>query len=151
MPYTYDYPRPMLTVDAAVFRKLTDNFELLLIQRKNYPFEGMWALPGGFVDMDETCEEAVIRELEEETHLKMEKLEQLHTFSTLGRDPRGRTVSVTFYGMADPKKSDVKGGDDAGDARWFTMDDLPPLAFDHIEVVKMAWEKSQNQNSKNQK
>ena len=98
MPYTYDYPRPALTVDAVVFRKNAKQLEVLLIQRKHYPFKGMWALPGGFVEMDETVETAVVRELEEETNLKLEGLEQLHTFSELGRDPRGRTVSVTFFG-----------------------------------------------------
>ena len=98
MSYTYDYPRPALTVDAVVFRKTTKQLEVLLIQRKHYPFEGMWALPGGFVEMEETVEQAVVRELEEETSLKIEGLKQLHTFSELGRDPRGRTISVTFYG-----------------------------------------------------
>ncbi|MCB0807177.1 MAG: NUDIX hydrolase [Bacteroidales bacterium] len=136
--FCYDYPRPALTVDAAVFRRHAGVTEVLLIQRKNYPFEGMWALPGGFVDMDETCETAVVRELEEETHLQANELKQLHTFSALGRDPRGRTVSVTFYGTVDFDKSSVKGGDDAADARWFTLDNMPPLAFDHIEAVMMA-------------
>jgi len=142
--YIYDYPRPALTVDAVIFRKHAGVFEVLLIQRKHYPFEGMWALPGGFVDIDETCEHAVIRELEEETHLKLDGLEQLHTFSALGRDPRGRTVSVTFYGMADYNHSNVKGGDDASDARWFTLEEMPPLAFDHIEGVMMAYERIRN-------
>lgn len=138
MPYTYDYPRLALTVDAVVFRKKEDILEVLLIQRKHYPFEGMWALPGGFVEMDETVEEAVVRELEEETHLKLEGLKQLHTFSELGRDPRGRTVSVTFYGLTSFENSNVKGGDDASDAKWYNIKNIPTLAFDHIEAIKMA-------------
>lgn len=137
MPYTYDYPRPALTVDAVVFRQ-SGELEVLLIQRKNYPFEGMWALPGGFVDMEETVEEAVVRELYEETHLRLDHLQQLHTFSALGRDPRGRTVSVTFFGVIDPQNSQVRGGDDAMDAKWFKMSEIPSLAFDHIEAINMA-------------
>lgn len=141
MPYTYDYPRLMLTVDAVVFR-LNDKIpEVLLIQRKYDPFAGMWALPGGFVDMEETVEQAVVRELEEETGLKLEKLEQLHIFSEIGRDPRGRTVSVTFFGIADFIHSTVKGGDDASDAKWFPLDKMPDLAFDHIKAVDMAFKK----------
>lgn len=138
MPYTYDYPRPALTVDAVVFRKNDDILEVLLIQRKHYPFEGMWALPGGFVEMEETVEEAVVRELEEETNLKLEGLKQLHTFSELGRDPRGRTVSVTFYGLTSFENSTVKGGDDAAEAKWYSINNIPELAFDHIEAIKMA-------------
>lgn len=140
MPYTYDYPRPALTVDAVVFRQ-GEILEVLLIQRKHYPFEGMWALPGGFVDMDETVEEAVVRELYEETHLKFDQLKQLHTFSALGRDPRGRTVSVTFYGKITIENAEVQGGDDASDAKWFRMSQLPELAFDHIEAIQMAFER----------
>lgn len=138
MPYTYDYPRPALTVDAVVFRKVGTDFEVLLIQRKHYPFAGMWALPGGFVEMEETVETAVVRELEEETMLKMEGLKQLHTFSELGRDPRGRTISVTFYGITPLENSNVKGGDDAAEAKWYPLTNLPELAFDHIEAVNMA-------------
>lgn len=141
MAFTYDYPRPALTVDAVVFRKLNNEFEVLLIQRKHYPFAGMWALPGGFVDMDETVEQAVGRELYEETNLKFDQLEQLHTFSALGRDPRGRTVSVTFFGLIDEKHSDVRGGDDASDAKWFKMSNIPTLAFDHIEAINMAMQR----------
>jgi len=138
MPYTYEYPRPMVTVDAVVFRKNENNKEVLLIQRKNFPFEGMWALPGGFVDMDETVENAVVRELEEETSLQFSDLKQLHTFSTIGRDPRGRNISVMFYGVTEMNNSSIKAGDDAGDARWFAVDQLPDLAFDHNEAIEMA-------------
>ncbi len=141
MSYTYEYPRPALTVDAVIFRNNCDKTEVLLIQRDRYPFEGMWALPGGFVEMDETLEEAVARELEEETGLTGIELKQLHAFSDVGRDPRGRTVSVTFYGITDKSNSKVKGGDDARDARWFPVDELPELAFDHNEIIEMAKER----------
>jgi 8-oxo-dGTP diphosphatase len=141
MPFSYDYPRPALTVDAVVFRKNHGLLEVLLIRRKHNPFKGMWALPGGFIDMEETVEEAVVRELEEETHLKVEELQQLHTFSALNRDPRGRTVSVTFFGVVDSDQSQVSGGDDASDAKWFPLARLPQLAFDHVEAVTMAVER----------
>lgn len=141
MTFSYEYPRLMLTVDAVVFRLNGEDLEALLIQRKHDPFAGMWALPGGFVDMDETAEQAVVRELEEETGLRLEKLKQLFTFSEIGRDPRGRTVSVTFFGMADLNNSRVSGSDDAIDAQWFPLNQLPELAFDHIKAVEMAFEK----------
>lgn len=141
MTFSYEYPRLMLTVDAVVFRLNGEDLEVLLIQRKHDPFAGMWALPGGFVDMDETVEQAVVRELEEETGLRLDNLKQLFTFSEIGRDPRGRTVSVTFFGMADLNNSRVSGGDDASDAQWFPMDQLPELAFDHIKAVDMALKK----------
>ena len=138
MPFTYDYPRPMVTVDAVVFRKNENNTEVLLIQRKNYPFEGMWALPGGFVDMDETVEEAVVRELEEETNLQFSNLKQLHTFSSIGRDPSGRNISVMFYGIIQKENSCVRAGDDAKNAQWTDVNQLPDLAFDHNEAINMA-------------
>ncbi len=141
MAYTYDYPRPMVTVDAVVFRKNGTNTEVLLIQRGHYPYEGMWALPGGFVDMEETLEEAVVRELKEETGLTGIKLEQLHAFSDIHRDPRGRNISIIFWGMASTDNSSVEGGDDAADARWFTIDQLPELAFDHKKVIELALKK----------
>ncbi len=138
MPYSYDHPRPALTVDAIVFRRINESFEVLLIHRKYDPFQGMWALPGGFVDMDETCEQAIERELEEETSLRLKGLKQLHTFSALDRDPRGRTVSVIFYGIVDAACSDVSGGDDAEQAKWFQVNKLPELAFDHLEAINLA-------------
>lgn len=142
MSYTYDYPRLMLTVDAVVFRQNGSQLEVLLIQRKHDPFAGMWALPGGFVDMDETVEEAIVRELEEETGLKMETLQQLFTFSAIDRDPRGRSVSVTFFGQTEMENSTVYGSDDAADAQWFIINQLPDLAFDHINAVNLAFSKT---------
>jgi len=138
LAYTYKYPRPALTVDAAVFRKKKGSFEILLIQRDGPPFEGKWALPGGFVDMDETLEEAIARELEEETSLRNLDLKQLHAFSTPGRDPRGHTISVVFWGTL-AQEQQVKAGDDARNAKWFDAGQLPDLAFDHDEIVKLAF------------
>lgn len=150
MSYTYEYPRPSLTVDAVVFRdRKEDRFEVLLIQRDRPPFEGDWALPGGFVDMDETLETAVNRELSEETNLNGIKLEQLHSFSALDRDPRGRTVSVVFWGILNDNQQ-AKAGDDARSVRWFPIDQLPHLAFDHPEVVEMAIQKLKSSNKHNQ-
>lgn len=137
LKYSYKYPRPALTVDAVVFRKEASKTEVLLIQRKNTPFQESWALPGGFVDMDETLETAVHRELFEETGLKKILLTQMHAFSTLGRDPRGHTISVVFWGILENEQK-PKAGDDAQSAKWFDLNKLPKLAFDHAEVVEMA-------------
>ena len=139
MSFTYEYPRPALTVDAVVFRKNKEQeWEVLLIQRGHEPFKGMWAFPGGFVDMDEDLPTAVCRELEEETNLIGIELQQLHTFGALGRDPRHRTVSVVYWGVADLEKSEVRGGDDAEQAQWFPIRNTPGLAFDHHEILSMA-------------
>lgn len=140
MAYTYKYPRPALTVDAAVFRKTGTGFEILLIQRNNPPFEGGWALPGGFVDMDETLEDAIIRELQEETSLTDVTLKQLHAVSTPGRDPRGHTISVIFWGIQDSNQK-AAAGDDARNVKWYKIDHLPELAFDHDEVIETAIQK----------
>ena len=137
MPFTYEYPRASLTVDAAVFRQSKSGFEILLIQRGNEPFKDMWALPGGFLDMDETLEEAIARELEEETALTGLRLKQLHAFSALHRDPRGRTVSVIFWGVLEDEQV-AKAGNDASNVGWHALDKLPPLAFDHDEVIALA-------------
>lgn len=138
MVFTYEYPRPMVTVDAIVFRKKENGWQVLLIQRKNDPYKGMWALPGGFVDMDETLEEAVVRELEEEASIQFDGLTQLHAFSSIDRDPRGRNIGVMFYGVIEYDKSFAKAGDDAQEAKWFFINDLPSLAFDHATALEMA-------------
>ncbi len=137
MSYTYRYPRPALTVDAVVFRKEDQRIQVLLIQRKHSPFEGMWALPGGFVEMDEDLDEAAARELEEETGLKNIVLKQLHTFGAPNRDPRHRTVSVVFFGWLTDMQQAV-AGDDAQNLSWFDIDHLPDLAFDHEKIMQLA-------------
>lgn len=137
--YAYDWPRPMVTVDAIVFNTSGDSPKLLLIKRGNEPFKGKWAFPGGFVDMDEELEDAAARELAEETGLTGVKLTQLQAFGKCGRDPRGRNISVMFIGIT--KDSKIKGGDDAAEAKWFDINNLPPLAFDHNDVAAIAIEK----------
>ena len=137
LTYTYKYPRPALTVDAVVFRKKQQSTEVLLIQRKNPPFQEGWALPGGFVGIDETLETAVHRELFEETGLKSILLKQMHAFSTLGRDPRGHTISIVFWGILENEQK-PKAGDDAQSVKWFDLSKLPKLAFDHSEIINFA-------------
>lgn len=137
--YTYKYPRPALTVDMVVLKTPCNNGEILLIQRLNPPFKNHWALPGGFVDMDETLEEAANRELEEETGLVNIIMNQFKAYSAVDRDPRHRTVSVVFIGVA-PDEAQATAGDDAKNARWFSLNDLPELAFDHQQIVDDAIE-----------
>ncbi len=140
--YVYDWPRPMVTVDAVVFAFVEKQTKLLLINRKNEPFKGRWALPGGFVGMDEELEQAAKRELAEETALEGVSLEQMHTFGECGRDPRGRQITIVFAGVARNNLNSIKAGDDAADARWFDVENLPKdLAFDHNEVIKFARKK----------
>ena len=112
---------------------------VLLIQRNNDPYKGCWAFPGGFMEMDETLEQCACRELKEETGLEVENLQELKSFSTVDRDPRGRTVTVAF--LAETELCEVSGSDDARDARWFGLDEVPPLAFDHEEILKLALER----------
>lgn len=136
--YTYEYPRPAVTVDAVVFRKnALGDWEVLLIKRKNEPYANHWALPGGFLDEDETLEEAVVRELFEETSLKGVKLTQLKAFSKPDRDPRGRTISIAFVGVLS-KDAKVYPKDDAKEVNWFPISNLPPLAFDHKEIIQFG-------------
>jgi ADP-ribose pyrophosphatase YjhB (NUDIX family) len=108
-----------------------------LIKRGHYPFEGMWALPGGFLDMEETLEQCAIRELEEETNIKISNIEQLITASKLGRDPRGRTVTTIFWAFV-IFETNANAGDDAADAKWFNIFELPQIAFDHSEIIDYA-------------
>lgn len=138
MSYTYDYPRPALTVDCVVFGIADSELQLLLIERAEAPFAGTWALPGGFVDIDEELEDAARRELEEETGLRNVFLEQLYTFGGVSRDPRGRVVSVAYYALAKPSAHELVAATDAAAAAWFPMNDLPPLAFDHNLVIDKA-------------
>jgi 8-oxo-dGTP diphosphatase len=144
--YIYDWPRPMAAADAAVFgffagkaKWRKPSWRLLLVNRKNEPFKGKWCLPGGFVNIDEELETAAARELAEETGLAGVRLEQVHTFGDVGRDPRGRVITVTFMGIVAEGQNKLKAGDDAAKARWFDIEKLPKdLAFDHNEVTKLA-------------
>ncbi len=138
MPYTYKYPRAALTVDAVVFGFDEAELKVLLIQRGLPPFKGKWALPGGFVHVDETIDEAVRRELSEETGLSDIFLEQLYTFGAVGRDPRERIVSVAYYALVTLAEHPAAGASDASDAAWFPATHPPALAFDHAEILKTA-------------
>jgi 8-oxo-dGTP diphosphatase len=137
MKYCYDYPRPAVTADIILLKRNENQYVVLLIERKHPPFEGMWALPGGFLNMDETLEEAALRELHEETGISGVELEQFHTFSQVNRDPRHRTVTTVFIGFADKATLKPLAGDDASKADWFKLDEIPPLAFDHSMVIEM--------------
>jgi 8-oxo-dGTP diphosphatase len=135
MAYTYAYPRASVTVDIAIICKHEGISKILLIQRGNEPFQNRWAFPGGFIEMDETMEESAVRELHEETGLKGVKLHQFRTYGDPGRDPRGRTISVVYYGFTDIKNSIVAGADDAKNAGWFGLEEIPEMAFDHNKIL----------------
>ena len=140
--YIYDWPRPMVTVDAAVFAFFNNKPKLLLINRANNPFKGKWALPGGFVALDEELDTAAARELAEETGLANVPLEQMHTFGQCQRDPRGRQITIVFTGIATKGLNKIKAGDDAAKAKWFDIEKLPKdLAFDHDKVAEFAIKK----------
>src|SRR5512140_3354922 len=141
MAYTYQYPRAALTVDCVVFGYDEGELKVLLIERGLEPFKGRWALPGGFVRVDETVDDAARRELSEETGLTRVYLEQLYTFGALGRDPRERVVSVAYYALVNLADHRVKAATDAREAAWFVVHDVPRLAFDHEEIVNVALER----------
>lgn len=135
MPYTYEYPRPALTVDALILAGTGESQQILLVRRAKEPYMGKWALPGGFVDMEETLEAACLRELKEETGLCLERVHQFRVFDAVNRDPRHRTISVVFYGTTEVP-AEVCGGDDASEAGWFPLGEFPELAFDHGEIIR---------------
>ena len=126
-----------LTVDAVVFSKKNDSLRVLLIKRKNDPYRDQWALPGGFLEDHETLEQGAQRELEEETGIKTDNMEQVGIFADPGRDPRGRVVSIAFTKVIS-NEVPVKGNDDATEAKCFDINDLPEVAFDHLEIIKRA-------------
>ena len=137
--YTYDYPRPSLTVDIVVFSVRADNLQALLVRRGEEPYSGMWALPGGFIHLDESLEEAAARELREETGIHEAYLEQLYTYGEPNRDPRGRVVTIAYFALiAADKPICTEGGTDTTQACWFSINELPGLAFDHAEILTYA-------------
>lgn len=138
MAHEYQYARPALTVDVVVFGLDEDDLQVMLIQRDLPPFAGEWALPGGFVDVDESLDEAARRELAEETGLREIYLEQLYTFGKIDRDPRERVVTVAYYALVNLEGHDVRASSDARNAAWFSLNDLPELAFDHREILTTA-------------
>ncbi len=133
-----DYPRPSVTVDVVIFTLQDDDLRVLLIKRKHPPFAGMWAIPGGFIDMHESPEEAALRELREETGVEDVYLEQLYTFGEPGRDPRGWVITIAYFALVPAHTVRPRAGDDAAAARWWSMYALPPLAFDHADILAYA-------------
>lgn len=144
--YCYKYPHPAVTADCIVYHRNGDSIEVLLIKRKNEPYKACWAFPGGFINIDESAEDAATRELREETGLEVAKIEQLKAYSNPERDPRERIITIAFIAESDIK--DVKGSDDAQEAKWFSIDELPPLAFDHEDILKDAIKRIRNNETK---
>lgn len=138
MKYCYEYPRPAYTADCIVFTKIMTEIKVVLIKRKHKPFGGMWALPGGFVNMNEKGIDAGKRELFEETGITTDELFEFGIFDKPGRDPRGRTVSAVFYAFIDNVKNQMNAGDDAAEVKLFSVTELPELAFDHNEIIEKA-------------
>lgn len=133
--FSYEYPRPSVTADVAVL-KLEDEPKILLVQRKHPPFEGMWALPGGFMEMEETLEETARRELLEETHINAGELIRFDTYDKPGRDPRGRTITQVFMMIWKEEMGNPEAGSDAKKLAWYGLTELPELAFDHNLIVQ---------------
>lgn len=134
--YCYRYPHPAVTTDCVIFGFDGSNLKILLIQRGIDPYKGKWALPGGFLRLDESAETGAMRELKEETGLETAYIEQFHSYSQPDRDPRERVITIAYLALV--KLQDVKGGDDAADARWFSVNDIPQLAFDHDVILRDA-------------
>lgn len=134
--YCYRYPHPAVTTDCVIFGFDGVELNVLLVERGIEPFKGKWALPGGFLNPVESAEEGARRELKEETGLEQAYMEQFHTYSAPDRDPRERVITVAFLALV--KIQDVKGGDDAADARWFPVSEVPQLAFDHDVILRDA-------------
>lgn len=136
MAFTYNFPRPAVTTDNLVFREGEQCIEVLLIKRKKDPYKGYWALPGGFLEIEETPEEAARRELKEETGLEIDVLKEVGTFGEIDRDPRGRTITIAFYTFFHRNQNDPLAQSDAEDVRWVSIKDIPELAFDHREILQ---------------
>jgi 8-oxo-dGTP diphosphatase len=138
MSYTYEYPHPAVTVDVVVFTIENDDLKVLLIQRDQDPHEAEWALPGGFIDIDESLGHAAKRELKEETGVSASFLEQLYTFGHPDRDPRERIITVAYFALIPFDQLSIAAGDDARDAKLYSAEDLPALAFDHENILRIA-------------
>ena len=136
--YCYPYPRPSVTTDCVIFGFDGDGLKVLLIERANEPYSGHWAFPGGFLDMDESAEDCAKRELFEETGLNNVFIEQLYTFTQPNRDPRGRVITIVYYALIKQADYVITAGDDAKQAKWFSLNDIPQLAFDHEEILQTA-------------
>lgn len=139
--YSYAYPHPAVTADVALFTIRDERLQILLIRRAQEPFAGTWALPGGFVELEECLEDCALRELQEETGVMGVYLEQLYTFGSPQRDPRERVISVAYYGLTPVSSINPKASSDANQVAWFDVNELPGLAFDHIDIVAKARER----------
>ncbi|MBE7466182.1 MAG: NUDIX hydrolase [Planctomycetes bacterium] len=144
MAYTYEYPRPSVTVDLAIFTIREGKLHVLLIRRGGQPFKGKWALPGGFVLEGEDLETAALRELQEETGVRDLYLEQLYTFGEPQRDPRGRVITVAYFALISSDRQELSAQTDAAGVEWHAMDALPPLAFDHEKILEYALDRLRN-------
>ena len=138
MTYSYDHPHPAVTADVVVLRRDGHETSVLLIRRRDEPYAGAWALPGGFLNIDESLEACARRELFEETGLQPARLEQLHCFGAPGRDPRERVITVAYVTVFEESDGSVSAGSDAAAAAWFPYSDLPELAFDHRDIIDTA-------------
>ena len=135
--FTYQYPHPAVTTDCVIFGyDSKEGLSVLLIKRGIEPYKDHWAFPGGFIRLHEDAETAARRELKEETGFDTSYVEQFGCFAEVNRDPRERVITIAFYALV--KQSVVKGGDDAADAHWFPIDNIPPLAFDHDRILRVA-------------
>lgn len=141
MPYTYEYPHPAVTVDIVIFTIEDDDLKVLLIQRGNEPFKGEWALPGGFVEINESLRRAAWRELKEETGVNAAFLEQFGAFGHPDRDPRERIITIAYYALISAERLEIQANSDAQDARLFSMNELPELATDHPRILSRAYER----------
>ncbi len=142
--YTYQYPHPAVTTDCVIFGyDLREGLSILLVQRGIDPFKGRWAFPGGFLRMDEDADTGARRELMEETGFEAESITQFGAFTAVDRDPRERVITIAYLALV--RKGDVQGGDDAADARWFPVTAVPPLAFDHDRILRIALERLKEQ------
>ena len=141
MQFCYQYPHPAVTTDIVVFTIRNKELDILLVRRANAPFQGQWALPGGFVDIDEDLDICAERELYEETNVRDVFLEQLYTFGQHNRDPRERIITVAYYALIPADKIKPKAGSDAAEVNWFPMSKLPELAFDHNHILEKARER----------
>jgi 8-oxo-dGTP diphosphatase len=139
--FCYSHPHPAVTTDIVLFTVRDERLQVLLIRRRNPPYQGNWALPGGFLDMDEDLAACAKRELEEETGIRNVYLEQLYTFGKPGRDPRERVISVAYYALTASERLTLQPASDASEAAWFAFDALPPLAFDHRDIIAKAHER----------
>ena len=137
-PHCYAYPHPAVTTDVVLFTLRANKLCVLLIERLNPPHQGMWALPGGFLEIGEDLEACAMRELREETGIEGVYLEQLYTFGAPDRDPRERVISVTYFALARSDSLQPRAASDACRVAWFPLTELPPLAFDHAEIIRLA-------------